>query len=235
MQHRRSAFSILNISIFNCYMIAAIVPVKSLTTAKGRLAGFLSPPERRALVQAMLHDVLAALLATRAIDRVGVISPDPGVLAQAGALGAEPLADHTPDLNAALAQAARHYLAAGASAALLLHADVPLITPAEIEQLIAARHEPRGALLAPSRDGGTNALLAWPPLALPLHFGANSLALHRAAAREHGVSLRLFHRPGLELDIDRPDDLWLLAETAGSSAAQQLARELNVYERMAYV
>src|SRR6266511_2705776 len=57
----------------------------------------------------------------------------------------------------------------------------------------------------------------------------------RAMARLHGIRLRQFHRPGLELDIDRPDDLWLLAETAGASAAQQLVRELNVYDRMAYV
>ncbi len=219
----------------NNFMITAIVPVKTLATAKGRLARFLAPAERRALVQAMLDDVLAALLAARNIARVGVVSADAAVLAQAAARGVETLTDQHGDLNAALTQATRHYAAAGAAATLVLHADVPLVTPDEIEQLVAAGQAPPSAVLAPSRDGGTNALLSCPPLALPFRFGADSLAQHSAMARLHGIRLRQFHRPGLELDIDRPDDLWLLAETAGASAAQQLVRELNVYDRMAYV
>ncbi len=208
----------------NNFMITAIVPVKTLATAKGRLARFLAPAERRALVQAMLDDVLAALLAARNIARVGVVSADAAVLAQAAARGVETLIDQHGDLNAALT-----------AATLVLHADVPLVTPDEIEQLVAAGQAPPSAVLAPSRDGGTNALLSCPPLALPFRFGADSLAQHSAMARLHGIRLRQFHRPGLELDIDRPDDLWLLAETAGASAAQQLVRELNVYDRMAYV
>jgi 2-phospho-L-lactate guanylyltransferase len=216
-------------------MITAIVPVKTLATAKRRLARFLSVAERRALVQAMLDDVLAALLAARHVARVGVISADAAVLAQAAARGADTLIDQHQDLNAALGQAARHYAAAGAATTLVLHADMPLVTPDEIDQLIAARQAPPSVVLAPSRDGGTNALLSCPPLALPLQFGADSLARHVAAARVHGVRLRQLRRPGLELDIDRPDDLWLLAETAGETAAQQLVRELNIYDRMAYV
>jgi 2-phospho-L-lactate guanylyltransferase len=216
-------------------MIAAIVPVKSLATAKNRLARFLTTPERRALMQAMVADVLSALLATRGVARVGVISPDPAVLGQAAMCGAEPLLDRAGDLNGALAQAAHYYAAEGAGKLLVVHADLPLATPTEIEQMIAEAHEPAGAVLAPSRDDGTNALLVAPPQALPFRFGAHSLALHTAAARERNIDLRLFHRPGLELDIDRPDDLWLLAETAGNTTAQQLARVLNVYDRMAYV
>lgn len=226
------SISILN---FQFYMIAAIVPVKSLATAKGRLARLLTPPERRALMQAMINDVLSALLAARGIERVGLISPDPVVLGQAAMRGAETLLDRAHDLNGALEQAAQQYAAAGARKLLVVHADLPLATSMEIEQMIAAAQAPRGAILAPSRDGGTNALLVGLPQALPFHFGAHSLALHTAAAREQAIDLRLFHRPGLEFDIDRPDDLWLLAEMAGNTAAQQLVRELNVYDRMAYV
>ena len=216
-------------------MITAIVPVKTLATAKRRLARFLTLAERAALVRAMLDDVLAALVAARHVARIGVISADAAVLAQAAARGVETLVDQYNDLNAALTQAARHYAKAGAAATLVLHADVPLVTPDEIEQLIAAGQAPPTVVLAPSRDGGTNALLSCPPLALPFQFGADSLARHSAAARVHGVRLEQLRSPGLELDIDRPDDLWLLAETAGESAAQQLVRELNIYDRMAYV
>ncbi|HNP74545.1 MAG TPA: 2-phospho-L-lactate guanylyltransferase, partial [Kouleothrix sp.] len=92
-------------------MLAAIIPVKRLGQAKSRLANILSPAERRLLVQAMLDDVLAAMLATRGVDRVGVISADPAVLAQAAARGAEVILDQQADLNAALTQAAGHYAA----------------------------------------------------------------------------------------------------------------------------
>src|SRR5258706_371272 len=56
-----------------------------------------------------------------------------------------------------------------------------------------------------------------------------------AAARERGLATRLFRAPGLELDIDRPDDVLLLAEADGETAAQQLARELCVDARLACV
>lgn len=213
-------------------MICAIIPVKTLALAKSRLARMLTAPERRALVLAMLGDVLAALGAARSVDRIGVISADGAVLAQASGMGAEALLDHTPDLNSALAQAAGRYAAEGARATLALPADVPLVAPEEIERLIAARFGPAGAVSAPSRDGGTNALLVWPPLALPFSFGPHSMAAHQAAARERGLALRTFHADGLDLDIDQPDDLLRLADAPGATASQRLARELNLDERM---
>jgi 2-phospho-L-lactate guanylyltransferase len=213
-------------------MISAIVPVKTLARAKSRLSALLSAPERRALVLAMLGDVLTALGAARGIDHIGVISADPTVLLLAARHGAEALADHATDLNAALAQAASHYAAAGATATLALPADVPLVTAAEIDQLLAARATARGMLIAPSYDGGTNALLVWPPLALPFLFGEGSLERHLAAARERGLTARQCRVPGLELDVDRPGDLLLLAEMAGETATQRLARELCVAERV---
>jgi 2-phospho-L-lactate guanylyltransferase len=214
------------------FMISAIIPVKALPLAKGRLSGILTASERRALVLAMLGDVLAALGAARGLDRVGVISADQTVLAMAVARGAEALPDLAPDLNAALAQAAAHYAARGATATLALPADIPLVQARDIDDLIATRISPRGMAIAPSRDGGTNALLAWPPLELPFLFGAGSLARHLAAARERGLGTYTFQRPGLELDVDRPDDLLLLAEADGEAEAQRLVRELCVAERL---
>ncbi len=213
-------------------MVYAIVPVKTLQLAKGRLSSILTASERRALVLAMLGDVLAALGAARGVDRVGVVSADATVLAQAAALGADALPDHAADLNAALAQAAGHYAARGAPATLVLHADIPLVTPGEIERMVVSRSGARGAVIAPARDSGTNALLTWPPLALPFLFGAGSLARHRAAARERGFEARIVRAPGLELDVDRPDDLLYLAEAGGETAAQRLARELSLCERV---
>src|SRR4051812_29709567 len=117
-------------------MIATIIPVKVLPLAKSRLGALLSGPERQALVLAMLGDVLAATVAARSIDYVGVISADPAVLALAAARGAEALPDHARDLNAALTQAAAHYAARGAAAVLALPADIPLVQSYELDNLI---------------------------------------------------------------------------------------------------
>lgn len=213
-------------------MLAAIVPVKPLTQAKSRLSNILSAAERRLLVQTMLGDVLTALLAARRVDCVGVISADPAVLAQARAHGVEALPERQADLNAALTQAGLHYAGQGARATLVLPADLPLATPAAIERLIAACDRAWTAALAPSRNGGTNALLTRPPLALPYRFGPNSQARHVAAARAHAVELRAIYDDRLSLDADRPDDLLLLAEQPGATATQALLRELCITERI---
>jgi len=213
-------------------MTAVIIPVKALPLAKSRLGTLLSGPERQALVLAMLGDVLAAVGAARSIDHIGVISADPTVLAQAAACGAQALPDNARDLNAALTQAATHYAARGADAVLALPADIPLVHAREIDDLTAARAMARGIVIAPSRDGGTNALLTCPPLALPYLFGVGSQARHIAVAHEHGLEVREFRTPGMELDVDRPDDLLLLAEADGETETQRLVRELCVAERV---
>src|SRR5215212_615415 len=213
-------------------MIATIIPVKALPLAKSRLGALLNGSERRALVLAMLGDVLAAVAAARSIDQIGVISADPTVLALAAARGAAALPDQALDLNAALTQAAAHYAARGAAAVLALPADIPLVQSREIDDLIAAQTTPRGMVIAPSRDGGTNALLARPPLVLPFLFGLGSQARHLAAAHERGLAVREFRTPGMELDVDRPDDLLRLAEADGETETQQLVRELCVAERV---
>lgn len=203
------------------HTIAAVVPVKALGQAKGRLAQALTPEERRALVLAMLGDVLGALRAVLSV--YAVISSDLGVLAYAAAYGALPLLDRAADLNGALAQAAAQQAASGASGLLILPADVPLVTPEDLGRLLRAAARAR-VLVGPSRDGGTNALLVRPPQALPFQFGADSTALHLGAARRLGLSAATVRLPGLALDVDRPDDLLLLARAPGHSKAQRLAR-----------
>jgi 2-phospho-L-lactate/phosphoenolpyruvate guanylyltransferase len=213
-------------------MLYAIVPVKPLHLAKGRLSAVLNASERRALVLAMLGDVLAALRATAVVGETIVVSRDSEVLALAARLGTAALLERAEGLNLAYAQAAAFAGRSGAAALLALPADLPLIASDEIAGLVAAAEE-AGVALVPSRDGGTNALYRPIDSSLPFLFGSGSLARHLGAARERGITARLFRAPGLEHDIDQPDDLLLLADTAGETAAQQLVRELCVEARLA--
>jgi 2-phospho-L-lactate guanylyltransferase len=198
----------------------AVVPIKGLAAAKGRLAPRLTPAERGALAAALLADVLAALREAPQVARVLVVSPDAEALALAASLGAAPLAEpgapahadvrlpgEETGLNTALDHAARVAVAGGAAALLALPADLPLVTPADLAALCAALPPAPSVVLAPTADGGTGALLRQPPLALPARFGADSLRAHLETAAARGVAARLVWRRNLSLDVDRPADL----------------------------
>lgn len=214
-------------------MIYAVIPVKPLGSAKSRLAHLLSPGERRDLALAMLADVLAAVRAAPAVAQVSVVSRDPAAIALAAEHGASALFDHTNDLNAALSGAAAQVAAAGGPALLVLPSDLPLVSADDIGQLVDALGDPPSAVIAPSPDGGTNALLVAPPGALPFHFGPDSLARHMAAAQNSGLAIRLVRTPGLDLDVDRPDDLLRLSASQVGGAALRVVRALNLETRVA--
>jgi 2-phospho-L-lactate guanylyltransferase len=214
-------------------LIHAVVPIKTLQSAKSRLAGMLAANERRALVLAMLADVLAALRAAPSLGQVYVASRDPAVLAAAAEAGAAALFDQAADLNGALAQAAGHAVTHGAAALLVVPGDLPLLMSVDVERLVAALPAAPGVVLAPARDGGTNALLARPPAVLPFRFGSNSLGLHLEAAQTLGIAARIVHTPGLAWDVDRPEDLAALAEVPGEGAAQRLVRSLGIHKHAA--
>ena len=210
-------------------MIAALVPVKRLAQAKSRLRPVLSDAARREFVLAMLEDVLRLALDQPAIATTAVVSPDEDVLAFARRLGAQPI--HEPPsvrgLNAALAFAAEVLAQHGAGGLLVLPADVPLATPADIKAILAAWREVPVVLCA-SRSGGTGALALRPPHATPFRFGPRSFAAHRRAAVERGLPVVVLDRPGLALDIDRPEDLPAVLAAAGAPRSREALRAASI-------
>ena len=190
----------------------ALVPVKTLTAAKSRLAVHLSPSERETLVLDMLRHVLYVLHASEALEQVVVVSPDERVLERARDWGAQAWPEEAPGHNPALHAAAMRIRAKGASALLTISADLPLLRVQDIRALIsrAANHP---IVIAPSREGtGTNALLVQPPLALPYLFGVNSFHRHVQAAGQRQLSVSIYYSTGLAWDIDTIDDIDELRE-----------------------
>jgi 2-phospho-L-lactate guanylyltransferase (CobY/MobA/RfbA family) len=99
-------------------------------------------------------------------------------------------------------------------------------TPRELGALFEALAQlgGRGVVLAPSRDGGTAALLRAPHELMGTRFGARSAAAHRALASEVGAACRELALPALAIDLDRPEDLAALL--ASESAAAPRTRAL---------
>jgi len=211
----------------------AIVPVKALDDAKRRLAPALAPPERRRLVLTMLEDVLALLGEIPSIARVLVVTPDPEVAAVTASHGAGIVSEDGPgDLNAAVRRGLAHARNEGAERALVIPADVPLATQAEMLSILAsasAGPKPQ-VVIVPSGDGeGTNAMLLAPPEAMQPEFGEGSFVRHVAQAVALGLDFRVLRLPGLGADIDQPRDL---ARLAGAERYAFLGAAANPAHRL---
>ena len=93
----------------------ALIPVKTLSQAKSRLADHLTPDQRATLVLDMLHHVIATLNASNVLDGVTVVSPDLRVLETAELWGACARIEEERGHNPALYMAARRELATAES------------------------------------------------------------------------------------------------------------------------
>lgn len=183
-----------------------VIPIKAPQACKTRLAPALGDSERQALVAAMLRQTVAAAHAVAGRDQVLLLGPSRHGLDEDMRL----LADPGRGLNAALASARDAALREGIGRLVLLSADLPTIEAEDVAALmdIAADAIAGG----PDRAGkGTNALSLPLPAAAQFRFryGEGSFAAHRAEAARLSLPFVTIDRPGLGLDIDRPDEVAL--------------------------
>jgi len=192
--------------------IAAVIPVGELERAKSRLGEVLDAEERRDLVITLLDRTLAAAMATPAIAETIVVTPDDELASIAQTAGARVIRQSDRGLNHGLDEARAAAVVDGATALLVLPADLPGVTPEAIGAVLATLDDERTPLVAivPDRHGrGTNSLLLAPPNVIDFAFGGDSRVAHRHAAE--AASIRVLELDGpLSLDIDTPEDLLLV-------------------------
>ncbi len=231
-------------------MAIAVVPLKDLVQAKSRLAGLLSPAERRELAQAMAEDVLATLTQHAAIAETVLVSDDPAAALLASHYGARWQPERAlgcRGLNAVLTRVCNNLQVqlTGATAAatdsnsasrlqpgpgvapgsvtepemaqtlLVLHADLPWLSAADLDAVLLPR-APHELVIGTDRHGrGTN-LLAFSPGHIPaFRFGPDSRQLHERDANAANRPVQVLQRPGIELDVDEPEDLAQLLAQPG--------------------
>lgn len=197
----------------------ALVPLRSLHDGKQRLRDVLSVADRGALVRRLFRCTEQALSASGQIARIGLVSPDPAVLAWAATLESAtplvPILQPDQGLNAGLEYGRQVLLQPTAgqptpTALLVVLPDLPDITGADV-RVLAQLSAPETVVIAPDRhEQGTNALLLRPADALPFRFGVGSLEQHMLAARERGLLVRQYRAPSIAFDIDTADDLALV-------------------------
>ena len=215
-------------------MKAILIPVKTFTDSKKRLADHYSAADRAALASALCEDFFRTIAQVKGIDRVFVVSQEPRALAWARDKGWETIVETAQISESHSVDAASHHCAGqGVQALLRLPIDIPLVLPSDIEALFANMRDAPATVIVPSRDGtGTNALLRSPPTLFRSHFGPGSFALHLDEAKRCGALLHVMRNPRIELDVDEIDDLraaagmvrpdsatseWLAAHSTGLS------------------
>ncbi len=205
-----------------------IVPVKPFSEGKSRLAGYISPQERHTLNCNLFTRTLDAIRLADSDAEIVVVSRDNDALDVAARLGGHALAEEQsdplsrvvgpqailatsePQLNAALAQAAHYAVVRGATRILVLPTDMPNLTAEDVRTIASLRGRSPQIIIAPSRDGGTNALMLQPPQAIPFAFGRDSFQRHRRLAAEADIPVRVVESASLVFDIDLPEDYELV-------------------------
>lgn len=214
-------------------MKALLIPVKNPANAKTRLAGLLSQEERARLAWAMLEDVSRAVCATTRPDCVVLVSSFEPAIKHARGLGWEVLVEQRQESeSASIDWASRLLVGRGFDTVMRLPADIPLVEPRDIDELISIEIRSHGAVLVPSREGtGTNAITRMPPDLFPSCFGPDSLALHKREAARVGVECLIVNNTRIALDIDEPADLKVVLETGGCSQTLWVLGKMQIAER----
>jgi 2-phospho-L-lactate guanylyltransferase len=194
----------------------ALVPIRGLETAKTRLGRDLDPEERAALVTELLRRTLAATRDARRIDGTVVVTMDGAAAEIARLHDAIGLVERAPGLNAAIRGARSVAEARGATAVLVLPADLPAVSAGALDELLADADAPPAGpvvgLVADRHGSGTNALFLRPPSVIEPTFGRESRVRHELAAIAVGARYVELDGP-LALDVDTAADL-LEAEAA---------------------
>ncbi|HEX4675523.1 MAG TPA: 2-phospho-L-lactate guanylyltransferase [Steroidobacteraceae bacterium] len=184
----------------------ALIAIKERARCKTRLADVLRPPERIDLVRSMLTAVLAAAGNAQTVHQVIVISPERDTVPAEIPV----LADTGESLNTALVQAHTMVREFGCHEIVVLPADLPLITSAEIDELVRAARAGGFAMATDAAGVGTNALCLMSTQPFRFQFGPDSRRLHLQEAQRLGSSPQEVHLAGLEFDVDSSADLRLL-------------------------
>jgi len=199
-----------------------LIPLRA--EGKHRLCPVLAPDERWRLALAMLDDVLAAVEGAGVAD-VRILADGPAAI-EAGLQRGLQVIDDRPDPSPsddrstplALRQAVDDGLAACEPGRVraVVAADLPLLTADDVVALFATADR---LTVAPTRDGGTGALLLPTGRVIGTRYGRGSAAAHFEAARALGVEIVRLDRTGFAIDLDTAVDLDAVAAVARMGAA----------------
>jgi 2-phospho-L-lactate guanylyltransferase len=176
----------------------ALVPIRNFT-GMTRLSGTLNLDQRTRLSRTLASGVITAVAAAGL--RVIVITSADDVAKWA----LEHKASVCEDRGNGLSEAAHAGVSMiGTGAWLVIHADLPLVSPEAIEAV--ASEGASATVIVPSYDGGTTVVAGRG--SFPFSYGIGSFQRHYASAPD----ARIIVSPELSIDIDTPHGLELIQD-----------------------
>ena len=194
----------------------AIVPIKPLRRGKSRLSSILSEEERAQLNHQLFLNTIKILREVQTISDILVVSRDSDVLTEARELDVRTVTENgTPELNNALRRASLFSKSLSTEGVLIVPADLPLLTPQDVEAFLRKRKEPPMIVITPDRRRtGTNMLLIDPADLITFSYGKDSFEKHCRLAASRGAEVVIHENERIALDLDVPEDYELLGANA---------------------
>lgn len=213
--------------------VFAVIPVKNLSISKRRLSSVFSPQERSLLTLAMLQDVLLALQHS-VVDEIVVIGTDDIIKSMADKFGAFYLHTNQDGLNLAIEEAINWCEREQADWILVLPADIPLLAPVDINQIVELGVTASSLVISPSHDGGTNALFQSTPTTVSACFGPKSFEAHVQQARCKGANVRFYSSLNVSNDVDCAEDFKKLFEVKNNTLCREVLERIVSLNEKAY-
>jgi 2-phospho-L-lactate/phosphoenolpyruvate guanylyltransferase len=193
---------------------AVLVPVKAFRDAKHRLAPVLDDEARAVTAMRLGETVLAAAEGAPTF----VVCDDDEVADWAVGLGAMVLFTPRLGLSGAVSAGVEHLAGEGYDHVVVAHADLPFAFS------LAEFGRAGEVTLAPDRRlDGTNLAAVPPASGFNFAYGPGSFTRHKQAAAELGLTCRVVHDWRFAFDVDTPQDLALLADSAAPVHSSLLA------------
>jgi 2-phospho-L-lactate guanylyltransferase len=115
---------------------------------------------------------------------------------------------------------------------LVLPADIPLITPEDVNQIVKLADKKPSIVISPSRNNGTNALLQKPPNLINPCFGPNSFSKHKTQASQRKIPTKIYKSEKVTLDIDSPKDIEKLLEIKAQTMSHKFLEQMGAKRRL---
>lgn len=217
-----------------------IIPVKDLDSCKSRLAHALPIEARQSLMTALLSDLLIMLQRCQSVSRVVVVTRSSAVAALAATHHTETLnLEQDRSLNSGITAAIAALTAQQIPAAMILHGDLPLATPHDLDTTIHAHNSNNNnsdsnsntavTLVPDAQQNGTNVMVLNLPTRMQFFYGAHSYQAHLQHCQQHGISVQTVYNEHLGSDIDLWQDFAPLLSLRTAGTRPHLSHWLEQY------
>jgi 2-phospho-L-lactate guanylyltransferase len=189
--------------------IAAVIPMKSLYSAKSRVSNILTAKQRKNLAMYLLDATIKELKKSNFISEIVIVSSDEAVKHYSCLNRIKFIKDSEEGVNKAVLLADKYCIDNGINANIVIPQDLPFISAKEIDKICTISNKyHKCIIICPSkRFDGTNILFRKPPDVIKTHYDDNSYINHLKEASKFKIPIESLDIVKLRFDLDTKDDL----------------------------